>query len=411
MRHGSSPPLLLPLPLALSLALAGAPPEVLDEGLYFDVPPAEVAYNVQIVRLEAGGYATVYHGEPLKPPGLPGDAVKAALQPGPFAFAMPAERRFAIASETEDRSSPLYSVGALWGGAGNPVVIRGRGEAPHVHVFFLVLTDDSGDRAGRDFRHQLCHARTRDFHSFDLRVETEGRIEWRPLRPDTPATHRRPWLLRDRDGARIAGRCATEFPDTQGLIGSMFVHGGVYHFCYTDRDADRRTRLFMRTCTDPDRFDDDRTGWSPAVPLSGELPTGTLIRVAPARGKSRWTVLYNGYSEGPRGLRQGLFLQYTDEPSAEGPRGLAGLRWFDRIIGGHGVGPAHAQLDLRSGGGIYAQHDLLTDEEGALAVPETDDARPEVEGLLTWADFTRGVAGGQVFRARWRLPGQATKAD
>ena len=58
---------------------------------------------------------------------------------------------------------------------------------------------------------------------------------------------------------------------------------------------------------------------------------------------------------------------------------------------------------------VDIQNDFLPG--GALAVPETDDARPEVEGLLTWADFTRGVAGGQVFRARWRLPGQAAKAD
>lgn len=61
-------------------------PQVLDEGLYFDVPSTEVAYNVQIIRLTPGGYATVYHGEPSKMPGLPGDAVDQAAMEWTLTF-------------------------------------------------------------------------------------------------------------------------------------------------------------------------------------------------------------------------------------------------------------------------------------------------------------------------------------
>jgi hypothetical protein len=380
----------------------GQPPMMLDEGLYFDVPPAEVAYNVQIIRLDTGGYATVYHGEPKKTPGMPGDAVKAALQTGEFTFAMPEQRRFAIPNDTEDAVSALYSVGAMWGGAGNPMTVRGRGDHPYFHVFFIAVADDDGDRAGEDYRHHVCQARTRDFCEFDLRVETEGRIAWKPLRPDSPREWKRPWLLRDGNGERIASRKATGYPHTQGLIGSIFFQGGTYHFCYTDRDPDGKTYLFHRTCDDLDAVNDNRTGWSPAVRLSDSLPTGTLIRVAPARDRSHWVVLYNGYRPGPRGLRQDLFLQCTGIPSALGAKGLAGIRWFDRIADDHGLGGAF--LGLKSGGGNFSQHDFLTDPDGALTVPERDDKRPEIGGLLTWADFTRGVCGGQVFWATWSVP-------
>ena len=65
------PVALLLAPLAASHA-ADNRPQVVDEGLYFDVPAHEVAYNVQIVRLDSGGYATVYHGEPKKSAGPAG---------------------------------------------------------------------------------------------------------------------------------------------------------------------------------------------------------------------------------------------------------------------------------------------------------------------------------------------------
>lgn len=398
------------LTLCLMLALAGGqlgaePPIVLDEGLYFDVPATEVAYNVQVIRLDSGGYVTVYHGEPRKTPGLPGDAVKAALQPGRFAFAMPKERGFAIPNDTEDPVSSLYSVGTLWGGAGNPMTVRGRGGDPYFHVFFLAVADDDGDRAGEDYRHYVCQARTRDFRTFELRVAAEtGRIAWKPLSAESPGEWNRPWLLHDQNGDLIRSRKATAVPDTQGLIGSVFFQGGVYHFCYTDRDLDGKTYLFHRTCENLDAASDGRTGWSPAARLSSPLPTGTLIRVAPARDRKSLAVLYNGYWEEPHRLRQGLFLQYTASASPSGPGGLAGIRWFDRIAGENGIGVSDARLDLKSGGGNFSQHDFLTDAEGALAVPEGNDTRAQARGLLTWADFTRGVYGGQVFWATWSFP-------
>lgn len=398
----------LAFPVALLLApwaaghAADNRPQAVDEGLYFDVPANEVAYNVQIVRLDSGGYVTVYHGEPKKSPGQPGDAVKAAVQPGRFAFTMPSERRFAIHNDPHDTLSALYSTGPMWGGAGNPLVIKGKGCDPYFYVFFLVLTDDDGDRAGEDFRHQLCQARTLDFHDFDLRVLTAGRIEWKPFRPDAPAEWKRPWLLRDTNGERICSLQPKGFPHTQGLIGSICFHDGNYHLFYTDRSADGKTYLFHRTCSDLVSLHDDCTAWSSGVRLSDALPTGTLIRVALARDHARWAVLYNGYHEGPNGLRQDLFLHYTGDLSIHGANGLAGVRWFDRIVGEYGISAAF--LGLKSGGGIFAQHDFLTDPRGALAVPEMDDDRAQIGGLLTWADFSRGVYGGQVYWARWLAP-------
>lgn len=382
--------------------LVARQPQVLDEGLFFDVPATEVAYNVQITRLDSGGYATVYHGEPKKAPGLPGDAVKAALQPGVFTYAMPKERHFAIPNDTEDTESALYSVGKMWGGAGNPMTVRSRRGDPYFHVFFISVTDDDGSRSGDDYRHHLGQARTRDFRTFELRVKAEGRVTWKPLSNATPREGKRPWLLRDRNGEPIAGRRATAHPDTQGLIGSIFFQGGTFHFCYTDRDQNGKTYLFHRTCENLDAVSDGRTGWSPAARISGPLPTGTVIRVAPTRDRKSLVILYNGYWEDSHGLRQGLFLQHTTPASLDSPGGLAGKGWFDRIIGENGIGPAIARLDLKSGGGNFAQHDFLTDAEGALTVPETDDTHPEIGGLLTWADFTRGVYGGQVFWARWQ---------
>jgi hypothetical protein len=40
---------------------------------------------------------------------------------------------------------------------------------------------------------------------------------------------------------------------------------------------------------------------------------------------------------------------------------------------------------------------------GNLAVTEQDDRSPDVGGMLTWADFTRGVYGGQVHWAKWTI--------
>jgi hypothetical protein len=383
--------------------------QVVDEGLYFDVPKNEVAYNVQIVRLNSGGYATIYHGEPKKSANKPGDAIKVAFQPGSFSFQMPAERRFAILSDPADALSALYSTDEMWGGAGNPIVVKGAARDSYYYIFFLALTDDDGNRAGEDYRHALCQVRTLDFREFDLRVELGRRIEWKPFRADSPVEWKRPWLLRDATGERICSRQPTAFSNTQGLMGSILFHDGRYYFFYTDRDTDGKTYLFFRTSPDLLSLQAGRTVWSAATRLSGVLPTGTVIRVAKARNLSRWVVLYNGYHNSQKGLRQDLFLQYTGDLSITGTNGLAGVRWFDQIAGECGISTAF--LGLKSGGGIFAQHDFLTDSYGALAVPDGDDGRPQIGGLLTWADFSRGVYGGQVHWARWLAAGSSSTAD
>lgn len=372
-----------------------------DDGLYFDVPTNEVAYNVQILRRGAEGYATVYHGEPMKSPGKPGDAIKAALAAGVFGFTMPAARWFAIHSDPLDTLSVLYSPPDAWGGAGNPMVVRGTAGDPFYYVFFLSVVDDNHDRRGADFRHVVCQARTRDFRQYDLLAEVDGRIEWKPYRDDTPAAWRRPWVLRDETGERICSRFAADTHSTQGLIGSICFHDGRYHFFYTDRDSDGKTYLFVRCAPSLVGLSNGRTSWSAATRLSGPLHTGIVIRVAKARDGARWAALYNGYRAGPKGMQADLFLQYTGDLSLTGPQGLAGLRWFD--AGGEHPTNASMWLGLQSGGGNFSQHCFLTDPFGNLTVTEQDDRAPDIGGMLTWADFTRGVYGGQVYWAKWKI--------
>lgn len=370
-----------------------------DEGLYFDVPADEVAYNVHILRKGALDYATVYHGEPKKSPGKPGDSIKVAARAGPFQFAMPHSRRFAVHGDPDDRLSALYSPSDAWGGAGNPMVVKGSLSDPLYYIFFLALTDDDADEQGSDFRHALCQMRTRDFSRFELLTDADGCIGWKQFAPDVPVAWRRPWLLRDRDGKHICSRKATDFHATQGLIGSICFHDDRYFFFYADKDTDDKTYLFFRTAEDLVNLQNDRTKWSPAKRISGPLITGAVIRVAKSRDGSRWAVLYNGYHHGPAGLRQDLFLQYTGDLSVTGANGLAGIRWYESFVGDHGISENFLGLD--SGGGSFAQHCFLTDSHGALTVTDEDDRHAEVGGLLTWADFSRGVYGGRVYWAKW----------
>jgi hypothetical protein len=371
-----------------------------DEGLYFDVPTNEVAYNVQILRLGAEGYATVYHGEPRKTPGKPGDSIKAALAPGACGFTMPAARWFAVHSDPHDTLSALYSPPDAWGGAGNPMVVRGLADDPFYYVFFLSVVDDNHDWKGTDFRHVLCMARTRDFRQYELLAEVEGRIEWKPYRADAPAAWRRPWVLRDETGERICSRFATDMYRTQGLIGSICFHDGHYHLFYTDRDSDGKTYLFVRRTPSLVNLANGRTTWAAATRLSGPLPVGIIIRVAKARDGARWAALYNGYRAGA-GTGADLCLQYTGDLSLTGPQGLAGLRWFD--VGSESPVNKAVWLGLQSGGGNFSQHYFVTDPLGNLTVTEQDDQSPDVGGLLTWADFTRGVYGGRVYWAKWQI--------
>ncbi len=371
------------------------------EGLYFDVPSSEVTYNVHILRRAADDYVTLYHGEPMKSPGKPGDSIKVARWTGSFPWQMPDARHFVIHGDLQDELSPLYSPIDAWGGAGNPMVVKGLPPDPYSYVFFLTLTDVNGDRKGNDFRHTLCQMRTRDFVRFDLLTSVGGTLQWKPIAPDTPIAWRRPWLLRDAEGQFICSRDPTVFHATQGLIGSICCHDRNYLFFYADRDADGKTYLFVRQTRSLLPTQEGRTGWSPARRISSPLMTGCVIRVAKTRDQSRWVVLYNGYRQTPQGLRQDLFLQCTGSLNVDGANGLAGIKWYGSRVGDLAVGTSY--LKLTSGGGSFAQHCLMTDPYGALAVPDRDDHDEQVGGLLTWADFSRGVYGGHVYWAEWRV--------
>lgn len=105
-----------------------------DEGRYYDTPACEVAYALSVLHTADNKYVTIYHSEPKKTPckGYPGDSMKTAIAPGAFEYVMPADKDFRFYNHLTDTLSVLYSPEAHgpegWGGAGNPMVVKGAGE-------------------------------------------------------------------------------------------------------------------------------------------------------------------------------------------------------------------------------------------------------------------------------------------
>lgn len=381
-----------------------------DEGMYYDTPPTEVAYNVQVLKTESGNYCTVYHSEPRKAArSYPGDSIKAGVEKGAFSYRMPADKDFRLFGDPRDSKSMMYSPEAYgiegWGGAGNPMVIKGKPGDRYYYVFCICVGDDNQDRQGDDFRHYLCQTRTRDFVRYELRTQLGGKAQWKPFSDAVPMEWRRPYPVIDAKGNPVRGRFATPMPDTQGLIGSICYVGGLFHFFCTDVDTDGKTYLFHRTASDIGSLDPKSAGWSDAERISGELMHGTVMRVAKARAMNRWAVLYNGYKDvnGDGALRPDLFVQYTKNLSIKGEGGLSEIRFFDRMVGNCGVSDKY--LGLASGGGVFAQHYFLTDAYGNLTIPTQEAANRSRAGMLTWADFSSGVYGGKVYRAGWEATG------
>ncbi|MHB9037252.1 MAG: FG-GAP repeat domain-containing protein, partial [Armatimonadota bacterium] len=379
-----------------------------DEGLYYDTPNTEVAYNVQIVKSGSTSYHTVYHGEPNKPSNFYyGDSVKTASLNGTFDYLMPAGPQFALYGSLTDSLSTLYSpavsgINGL-GGTGNPMVVRGRPGDNYVYAFFIAYSDDNLDRSGPDFRHFLCQARTLNYQDWELKATVGGVDTWKPFNSTVPTEWRRAARVRDANGNVIAGRFGTELGgDSQGLIGSMCYVNGLFYYFYTDVDTDGKTYLFYRTAMDIGSLQPD---WSAAVKVTGELMHGTLIRVAKAHGMDKWAVLYNGYKRANGVLKQDLFLQYTQDLSVIGPGGISSLTFFDSI-NQFGQGISDYFLGMSSGVGSFAQHSWMTDEYGNLTVPSQEAQDYTRGGLITWMDIVGGynwAYGAKVYRAGWSI--------
>ena len=314
---------------------------------------------------------------------------------------MPGNAAFRIHSTSTDPLSILYSAHSYdpyigWGGAGNPMVVKGASD-DYYYTLFLGLSDDGFDRAQDDYRHFLLQSRTLDFQNFELRTELNGQVQWQPFTPDNSEAARRARTIQDVNGNTIMSRLAVAPTQTQGLIGSIVYDNGLYHYFYTDVDIDGETYLFHRQTTDIASLNPTATPWTAAEKVTDEvLQHGTIVRVAKARNMDRWAVLYNGYRPD---LAGDLFIQYTENLSIIGNGGLSSIQFFDFIHpAGLGVNDDF-YLNLQAGGNVFAQHFWMTDPLGNLAVPEGLDAN--MGGLLTWSDFSAGVYGGDVYGSLW----------
>ncbi|MHB8866228.1 MAG: hypothetical protein ACYC6N_27910 [Pirellulaceae bacterium] len=378
-----------------------------DEGRYYNTPSCEVAYALSVMRTADSKYVTIYHSEPKKTAcrRYPGDSIKTAIEPGAFEYVMPAERDFRFYNHLTDTLSVLYSPEAHgpegWGGAGNPMVVKGAGEDPFYYMFFVAVTDDDRDRdlGEADFRHYLCQGRSLNMRDWELRTEPPGPgPAWKPFRADSPAEERRPFLLKDSTGQAIHSHVAAKVESTQGLPGSICRSQDIYYFFYTCPDPDGNTYLFVRTLAAKDV---GQGLWSAAKRVSSEpLMDGTLVKVAKAHDMDKWAVFYNGYKEVGGKLLGDLMLQYTENATVIGPGGISALHFYDYWKEGLAVS-LDKYLGLASGATQGAQFYFMIDEYGNLAVPSQEDQSYRRGGMAFWTSFTGSVYGDDVYRAGW----------
>ena len=378
-----------------------------DEGMYYDTPSCEVAYALSVMRTADNKYFTIYHSEANKPAGkgYPGDSIKTAIGSGAFDYMMPADRDFRFYNHLTDRLSALYSPEAHgtegWGGAGNPMVVKGAGGDPYYYMFFVAVTDDDRDRdlQKADFRHYLCQGRSLNMRDWELKIELPGQgIVWKPFRADSPVEQRRPYLLKDSAGQNIRSPVAAKFESTQGLLGSICCYNNTCYFFYTAPASDGKTYLFGRTLAVGDL---GQGSWSAQERVSSEqLMDGTLVKVAKAHGMDKWAVFYNGYKVVDGKLAADLMLQYTENMQVIGPGGISSLRFYDNWKDGLAVSKDR-YLGLASGATPGAQLYFMIDESGNLTVPDQEDQSYQRGGMVFWTNFTGSVFGDDVYRAGW----------
>jgi hypothetical protein len=381
-----------------------------QEGPYYDTPADRVAYNVQIMKIVEGGsvrHVTIYHCEPRnKGLGKPGDSIRIGCSEGPFPYRTPADCPYRLWGVQDDPLSLLFSPDAFglegWGGTGNPMMVKGLPGDEYYYIFFLAVGDDDNDRNVQedDYRHILLQARTRDFIHVEMRVDIDGTACWKPFDDSVVKPWRRATPVMDVEGKRVCNRIGRKQGTTQGLIGSICMANGVYHFFYTEIDLDNKTYLYHRTCPNIAALGN---AWSRAERVSDEaLMEGTVIRVVKAPAADRWLVLYNGYIDPEHNtrLRQSLFLQVTRDMSIVGGDGISSLRFFTRGIPGYGISD-RCSLPLASGNGVFAQHDFMTDAYGNATSPSNSSTG--ASGLVTWTAMTPAVYGSKVYWAEFTM--------
>lgn len=389
-----------------------------DEHVFLKPSPAQVSYNVQIIKRSAQLYTTVLHSEAEDLPGLlqrtgqlrAGDSIKVGtvdIDHNPAAaLTAPAELPYKIWGSTTDQNSYLYyGIGHPnknakgLGGGGNPMVISANSSGdPYSYIFFLGVSDFFHYRHD-DWRNVLLEARTKDFVHFDLLT---GRSSWAPFTGGKDQV--RPALVTSASGAGIvSNQPGPEW--TNGLIGSVVLYKGTYYYFYTDQDPHNPAlnHLYYRTATDLSV----NGAWSDPVVVMDVAPQA-MLRIAKARTMDRWVVTYNCLRAGTR--ISDVCLQYTDNMEITGRGGIASLQLYQPGPSGSSsyyLGLTGDDRSPHEGKSLKAQQDYITDLDGTLASPMPQTGAYKEDGFLTWMDWpiTPGMSpfGATTYIARWTV--------
>lgn len=380
-----------------------------DAGVYYNVPSNEVAYNVQIVKINSTKYVTVYHGEPNKSTTASfGDSVKIGVRNDSNWWLMPTVKNFKIWSHPTDIWSILFSsegtnIDSVSGG-GNPMVTLYGGQ---YHILFLGVTHDSHPQRLNDsgWRHYLLQARTTDFVNMELRTQLNSVMTWKPFNETVDQTWRRPLAHTATDNLGVVSIKPRTYLGTYGLIGSIVKYSDKYYYFYTDMDNTNKTWLYYRTATDLTI----EKCWSPAQKVTTSLPlqNDCIVRVAktycPYYKKWRWAVFYSCYRISGSSYKQDIAVEYTKNMILNGSGGLNSLKFHKSIVNGLGLSDYYLNLN-QSVNGCYQQHYYMSDAEGTLVVPSAYGQGDGYNGIITWTDFLPDNAyGGTVWRAGYEV--------
>lgn len=415
------------------------------EGVYAAPSSCAFARSVQLLRLPRsaapGPIQAVYQGE--SPVGgrkrgeacperrgtdpRDGGTLRTGRSPEQLAMTLPpALERFGVAlPEQRERRQRSQAPAPTAEGIGprSPIAVSGRDWAGEEYFYVFLLGQEpvatgapvfeEPTRRGRRSqrkpeepqqeplrRRVQIEARTLDFVRFEIRTRTDEGSAWTPVDDGSNGGRRReapvPATVRDEAGRPIASACAAAPFDTQGLAGSISIVDRTYHYYYTDvlpEDCDlppekRRMGLFLRTSQD---LAADRV-WSAPRRLGGDLPPGSLVRVARSRDTKSWAVAYSCYrpANAPGGPVADICLHYTADLD---PAGIGALSLYSEPLE---AARSPAYLGLRSGGdggGRFdrSAHFWMTDAYGNLDVPAIYAGK---SGLLTWVDRLAPGPGG-----------------
>lgn len=440
---GSAPTCFLTAGGALEICREGSE----AEGVLATPSPCSFARGVQLLRLPRavapGPIQAIFQGESPLPnkgrgedcperratDGRDGGALHTGRSPEQLATILPpSETRFGVSLPERREGRRRGETAALPEKEGigprDPIAIAGRDWAGEEYSYVFMLGQEAIDTgaqqpdekeprrprgARRDgteapaqptLRRVQIEARTLDFVHFEIRTRAENGegLTWMPYAAEggRRGTAPAPATVLDEAGKPVTSACAAPPFETRGLAGSISIVEHTYYYFYTDvlpedcglSPEKRRTGLYLRTATD---LAAERV-WSSPRRLGTALPPNSLVRVARAKGATRWAVSYtcDRPANAPGGPVADICLQYTSDLD---PASIGALALYADPIE---AGRSPAYLGLRSGGdggGRFdrSAHFWMTDSHGNLDVPAIYAGK---SGLLTWVDRLAPGAGG-----------------